>query len=1214
MPKGFNFKAIFSASGADKLKAAFAGALEPAMIFAETGSKAAALWGGLKAVILNNVLGPVALLSGAVIGVISAMKMLVGNTEMLKKGMEKLKSVEFTEAQFKGLLGGVAEAKERVEELYDFANSTPFMMADVADASRMLQVLTKGALATGDALKMVGDAAATAGADINNVALHVGRMYNGLESGRPVGEAAARLQELGIMGGAARNKLEAMTKAGNSFSEMWGVVEEELMKNEGGMKTLSQTLQGLESTLAEAQGKMQGGFAKGFLEAEKESVKRMTQMANALAPPLEKLGEIFGWIRSAGNKVSAIFLTITGGAKNLSEALKFAIDAFLVFGAAVGAAQLAHLVAGLTTVGKAFLTAGKGAIFYSTWQTVQTKGTWAAIVSLKGLTVAQKTAGASAIIAGTGFKIAAFFVKGFTAAINAATGAIMRNPITALVAALAALGVMIYQTISNLNAQAKAAQEVQNATRDMTDAIKEQMAATDTQAKKAALLRSIYKQIGDAASAAGTARGEIEEEMIVDKGVQESDAKDSRVANLLYMLKQAAGIDENRLKTSEARMKLIQKEYELQKQMSKQAWDNQMAVAGASEKYGLMVERAEELRRLNEETAAVREHMVADADTMAQLEGAELVQKSEEIANLNYRIAAAEKIKEREIEGRSWNYDTDTMYAQAEDYLATKAGGKKWMREAQASGKYTTMQGSIGGAYEVFDKRKAIEAFMASDEGMEYQVGGVEKLKDRKSIIEKESKARLAQSMIDETGQVEFTGGKHSKVFDIKQTEEQKKKYGEIGAIMTTLRAQAAGHLKLSEKQMEILNSRVTAMKSEVDGYEQSKLEVEQLEHAMKSLVEQQQYMATQRKIDVGELEEMKKITEESLDAEKEKLAIQIAANKDRVAAWEESDAAGGGESHERAKKRVTELNDQMAKGQKEIDDLKAKATRTPEEEEKLKALEEQGGEYLRQITMQESIVKNYEDAQAATKGWLDSIVKLIAKQEELDRKAAKMFKRLKEDIAQVARENEVDFRMDTGDIAGALDMLNAFGVERDRIFIERRTEELQKTIGKDAAAEQAKRELDEQNRGRGEKAVANMAKARREGEIVELELAGRMGNPAAKARARQMRERDFLQDAFRKNLGDATDPVSQKAAMAAAGHELMAKKMAEVPEVKTIADGFRKIGAGGGASSTDPQVIAARKRLEAMKAIAALEKEMKTIHLDTQKIINERLNFNVQP
>jgi hypothetical protein len=45
-------------TGLNKLKGALAVLAEPALIFAATGSKAAAIWGGLKAVIIGNVLGP----------------------------------------------------------------------------------------------------------------------------------------------------------------------------------------------------------------------------------------------------------------------------------------------------------------------------------------------------------------------------------------------------------------------------------------------------------------------------------------------------------------------------------------------------------------------------------------------------------------------------------------------------------------------------------------------------------------------------------------------------------------------------------------------------------------------------------------------------------------------------------------------------------------------------------------------------------------------------------------------------------------------------------------------------------------------------------------------------------------------------------------------------------------------------------------------------
>jgi hypothetical protein len=109
------------------------------------------------------------------------------------------------------------------------------------------------------------------------------------------------------------------------------------------------------------------------------------------------------------------------------------------------------------------------------------------------------------------------------------------------------------------------------------------------------------------------------------------------------------------------------------------------------------------------------------------------------------------------------------------------------------------------------------------------------------------------------------------------------------------------------------------------------------------------------------------------------------------------------------------------------------------------------------------------------------------------------------------------------------------------------------------------------------------------------------------------MKDRDFLEASFRKNLGDSKDPFDVGTAKSAALSELMTQKLGEVPEMKTVTDGFRKIGAGGGAASTDPQVIMARKRTEALSALAELTREMKGIQLDTKEVIDNRLNFDVK-
>jgi phage-related protein len=156
--------------------------------------------------------------------------------------------METLETKFQVLLGDVDSAKARMQELSKFASSTPFQLTEIANASRVLQTLGGTTLATGESLRLVGDAAAISGESFENLAVHVGRAYSGLQANRPIGESLARLQELGLVSGETRNQIEDLTKAAKG-EDAWKVLQKELQKSSGGMETLSKTFGGLASTL-----------------------------------------------------------------------------------------------------------------------------------------------------------------------------------------------------------------------------------------------------------------------------------------------------------------------------------------------------------------------------------------------------------------------------------------------------------------------------------------------------------------------------------------------------------------------------------------------------------------------------------------------------------------------------------------------------------------------------------------------------------------------------------------------------------------------------------------------------------------------------------------------------------------------------------------------------------------------------------------------------
>lgn len=150
-------------------------------------------------------------------------------------------------SQFEVLLGSRDAAQKRITQLTDFAGQTPFTRDQIYQASRVLEVYSP-AISTPDApggLRMVGDIAAGTGAEYNEVALWVGRLYSALEGGRPVGEMTAALQEMGAIGGVARNKLETLAESGKSIGQIWPQVTAELSRFDGTMAKQSDNLNNL---------------------------------------------------------------------------------------------------------------------------------------------------------------------------------------------------------------------------------------------------------------------------------------------------------------------------------------------------------------------------------------------------------------------------------------------------------------------------------------------------------------------------------------------------------------------------------------------------------------------------------------------------------------------------------------------------------------------------------------------------------------------------------------------------------------------------------------------------------------------------------------------------------------------------------------------------------------------------------------------------------
>lgn len=166
----------------------------------------------------------------------------VGIGQTIKTSIDLEVQQQNLESSFEVLLGSKKKAQKRIDDLTTFAGSTPFTRDEIYQASRTLQVFTGNALSTGKGLKMVGDVAAGTNSELSDVALWVGRMYDGMKNHQTIGEATATLQEMGAISGQDRTKLEALAASNKKISQTWPQAMKAFQKYDGLMEKQSDNL------------------------------------------------------------------------------------------------------------------------------------------------------------------------------------------------------------------------------------------------------------------------------------------------------------------------------------------------------------------------------------------------------------------------------------------------------------------------------------------------------------------------------------------------------------------------------------------------------------------------------------------------------------------------------------------------------------------------------------------------------------------------------------------------------------------------------------------------------------------------------------------------------------------------------------------------------------------------------------------------------------
>jgi hypothetical protein len=244
---------------------------------------------------------------GAAVAAAFSVQAVVNFFSTIAGGMvETNKQFETFRVQFETLLGSQSEAQKRIDELAKFGVATPFELDEIVEGDRLLQTFGDTALATGENLRRVGDSAAAVNASFKEVSFWTGRLYSSMMAGRPFGEASARLQELGILSGETRTKLEDMQKAGAEGTEIWAAYSEMIDgKFSGAMDKLSKTLQGVMSNLADFQSMLLREGGEDLFEGVREDTIEFYEIISdpkaqeALIALSEAFGSVLNSLREA---------------------------------------------------------------------------------------------------------------------------------------------------------------------------------------------------------------------------------------------------------------------------------------------------------------------------------------------------------------------------------------------------------------------------------------------------------------------------------------------------------------------------------------------------------------------------------------------------------------------------------------------------------------------------------------------------------------------------------------------------------------------------------------------------------------------------------------------------------------------------------------------------------------------------------------------------
>lgn len=1175
-----------ASTGFDKIKDGLAQAVEPAATFAETGSVAQAAWAGVSTVLLTKVLGPLSLITGGIMAMNGAMKLFLGRTEAVAKGIEKIRRLEMLKTQFQPLLGGAASAQAKIEELFTFAATTPFQMDEIAEAARTLEVLTKGGASGADSLRMIGDAAAVSGQSMQTVSFWVGRTFDALKNNAPIGEATARLQEMGLITGEVRRKLQASAEAGESFATTFGILKSALKESEGGMLELSKTLGGLESTLADVRAKFAAGFAKDFAVAEKANVRATIATLQVLEPVAQAVGNSMAYVTKGIASLKEGFANAVGANKSLGNSLANVYNGFVVFAAAVAAVQTANFIKGLMAINSGLKVTSSVTLAAAAVQNVLAAsgggliGMYRALTAtLAGHTLAQKLGALVALGAVGAYKGLALALGMVGTAFKQAFAILVANPLGAFITSAVVLVSVLLKVKSAAKEQADAMKTIGEASSEAATRVDELIASFKTVSDATAGFAQIESEIATVRKQIENLIQDLSSLSAIDKffGIDDDlkaqmDALMGTIDMLRGKLLETAQIEANQLQIGDAKIAQLRRQVELTSELNGASHDLAMSRATEAEQITLMVKRQQELKdaldvgRSAEQSAVVQDQINNAAEGKGDGSFPALERAAEQANNARDAIQEAESelqnfvAEQGKIEG---DFVKTATQEDVDAGDALRVGQQILNKEGRSS----------GGEVIQFVNDEQIQQF----DDLIKQVNLAQKELEAFEAAIKAGKADAAGAQFITPETINELGEAGVSMDSLIQKQRELEESGSSAGLLAALKSRKAnnqdedGNTILDAKQLQILEEAIQRLEKQKESINQNAEAVKRLKFQREELARQQQLSINLMMIERGLHQEMMSISERSFQVEQRKLNARIKAAQATLA--EKSERGDTAASTARMEENLKDLKSTDREGNTQSQNDK---------------LDEQIAVLEKQIAKQKAYNEEVENAQRE----VDRLKKQLKELEETT------LQKLKFNIADIIA-TELDLSAEVAITLGNFDeaaaSLEALNALNDEVFAQKRFEELRSEGQSDQNASLiVAKEVQQREQKRENQRLIKTQSTEENLRIQQLETRATVfGDQGARNEAIGLRAKQDFRKEMQSNLAMG---MSREDAVENAMKKIDTDLLSKVPEAKVTADSFRRIGAGGFAGSTDPMKLLAERRNKVLEALSADIRKMLNI------------------